>query len=176
MSRVVSFRDLLVCSKLAHIKNEIELLHVENDDLMSSILSAIGFDTDYPVTYIPAKHRCMQNKVAVGFMAVGEISLNRAFVSSNICTPTERMIASSYTDPSLTRELARLAGNHVNFKSLLEDEAEGDGDELPEDMLEPDRDVVAAQIRSLADLRDHIRGSMYNEAGDLKTYEEYKSH
>lgn len=174
MSRVISFRDLMLCTKLAHIKNEVELLEIKNDDLVASVLSKVGFDIDYPVTYIPSKHRDMQNRVAVGFMAVGEISLNRAFISSSICTPTERMIASSYTDPSLTRELARLAGNHVNYKSLLEDEAESDGDELPDEMLEPDRDIVSAQIRTLADLRDMIRGSMYNDAGDLRTYAEYK--
>lgn len=176
MSRVISLRDLMVCSKLSHIKNEVELLEIKNDDTVSWVLAQIGFDIEYPVTYIPSKHRDMQNKIAVGFMAVGEISLNRAFISSSLCTPTERMIASSYSDPSLTRELARLAGNYVNYKSLLEDEAEFDGIELSEDLLEPDRDIVAAQIKTLADLRDLIRGNMYNDAGDLKTYEEYKSH
>lgn len=175
MSRVISFRDLMVCTKLSHIRNEVELLEIKNDDLVASILAQVGFDIDYPVAYVPSKHRDMQNRVAVGFMAVGEISLNRAFVSSSICTPTERMIASSYTDPSLTYELAKLAGNHVNYKSLLEDEAEDTGDELPEDMLEQDRDIVAAQIKVLTDLRDLIRGNMYNDAGDLKTYDEYKT-
>lgn len=174
MSRVISFRDLMVCSQLAHIKNEVELLHISNDDLVESILSQVGFDTSYPVLYVPSKHRDMQNKVAVGFMAVGEISINRAFINSNMCSITERMIAASYTDPSLTRELARLAGNHVNYKSLLEDEAEGSGEEFTDDMLEPDHDIIAAQIKLLADLRDSIRGPMHNDSGDLKTFEEYK--
>jgi hypothetical protein len=160
--------------KLAHIKNEIELLSISCDPLMERILSKIGFDVDYPVVYIPSKHRDMQNNVAVGFMAVGEISLNRSFINSDMCSVTERLVASSYLDPSMTRELSNLMGNHINFKALIDEEGEYDGEELPSEMLEPDREVVTAQIEQLADLRDYIRGSMYNEAGDLKTYDEYK--
>lgn len=174
MSRTVSFRDLMVCTKLSHIKNEIELLDIKNDAIMSDILSEIGIDIEYPVTYVPSKHRDLQNKVGVGFMAVGDISLNRSFINSSLCSVTERMIAASYSDPSLTRELGTLLGHQVNFRSLLEDETEFDGDELPEDQLEPDRHEVAAQIKYLAELRDSIRGSMYNEAGDLKTFQEYQ--
>lgn len=174
MSRTISFRDLLVAEELAHIKNEIELLAIENDALVESILKKIGFDTDYPITYIPSKHRDMQNKVAVGFMVVGEISLNRSFINSSLCSTTERLVASSYTDPSMTRELSNLMGNHINFKALIAEEGEGESDELPSDMLEPDREFVALQIKQLAEIRDMIRGTMYNEAGDLKTFEEYK--
>lgn len=174
MSRVISFRDLMVCTKLAHIRNEIELLNIENDDVVASILAQVGFDVDYPVLYVPSKHRDMQNKVSVGFMAVGDISLNRSFVNSYLCSTTERMIAACYTDPSLMRELNRLTGNRVNYKALLADEGEGDLEELPEDMLEPDRDIISAQIKQLTELRDSIRGGIYNEAGDLKTFAEYK--
>lgn len=174
MSRTVSFRDLLVCSKLAHIKNEIELLSIENDAVMASILGQVGFDIEYPITYVPVKHRDMQNKVAVGFMAVGDISINRSFVNSYLCSTVERMIAASYSDPSLTRELGALMGHHVNYRSLLEDDAEWSGEELPDEMLEPDRHEVARQIASLIEIRDTIRGSQYNESGDLKTYEEYQ--
>jgi len=174
MSRTISFRDLMLCEELAHIKNEVELLHTSNDDLMRSLLSKIGFDVDYPVAYIPSKHRDMQNKIAVGFMAVGDISLNREFINSPMCSVTERMVAASYTDPSLTRELSNLMGNQVNLKTLMSDESEYDGEELADDMLEPDREFVSAQIKVLESIRDDIRGSMYNDAGDLKTYDEYK--
>jgi hypothetical protein len=163
----------MLCTKLAHIKNEIELLDIKNDDIMSDILSQIGFDVEYPITYVPVKHRDMRNNVAVGFMAVGDISLNRSFINSFMCSATERMIAACYSDPSLTRELGTLMGTHVNYRSLLEDESEYDGEELPDEMLEPDRHAVTAQIKQLAELRDAIRGSMYNEAGDLKTFQEY---
>lgn len=173
MSRTVSFRDLMVCTKLAHVKNEIELLDVKNDDIMAEILAQIGFDVDYPISYIPTKHRDMQNQVAVGFMAVGDISINRKFINSYLCSTTERMVAASYSDPSLTRELGTLMGNHVNYRSLLDDDCDYELEELPEDMLEPDRFIVAGQLKMLAEIRDTIRGSQYNEAGDLKTYQEY---
>lgn len=175
MSRTISFRDLLVCEELRHIKNEIELLSIQNDALVSNILSKIGFDIDYPVLYVPCKHRDMQNKVAIGFMAVGEISLNRAFINSPMCSITERMVAASYTDPSMTRELGALMGNTVNYRRLLSEDIESEGDELPDDMLEADRHEVASQIKVLCEIRDAIRGDMYNEAGDLKTYEEYSA-
>jgi hypothetical protein len=174
MSRTISFRDIMLCTSLANVKNEIELLDVKYDYEVSKILDAIGIDTEYPVSYLPSKHRDMQGKIAVGFMAVGDISLNRSFINSYLCNTTERMIAASYSDPSLTRELGALMGHQVNFRSLLDDEAEFDGEELPEDQLEPDRREVAAQIKALAEIRDQIRGSMYNDAGDLKTFMEYQ--
>lgn len=176
MSRTISFRDLMVCEELAHIKNEIELLHPSNDDLVASVLSKIGFDIDYPVAYIPSKHRDMQNKVAVGFMAVGDISLNRDFINSPMCSVVDRMVAAAYTDPSLTKELANLTGNQVNFKALMDDEGDYAGDELDDSLLEPDYEYVSQQIKQLESIRDAIRGPMYNEAGALKTYAEYKQY
>jgi hypothetical protein len=173
MSRTVSFRDLQLCTAFAGM-NEIAMLRIENDAAMAEVLSQIGFDVEYPITYVPSKHRDMQNKVGVGYMCVGDISINRKFVNSYLCSTVERMIAASYSDPSLTRELGALMGHHVNYRSLLEDDAEWGGEELPEDMLEPDRREVAALIQSLAELRDSIRGSQYNESGDLKCYEEYR--
>lgn len=175
MSRTISFRDLKLCTSLMAL-SEVEMIHPSFDPVMSDILGKIGFDIDYPVVYVPSKHRDMQNKVAVGFMAVGEISLNRNFINSPLCSVTERMIAASYTDPSMTRELATLMGNRVNLKQLMDEDGEYDGEELGEEYLEPDREFVAQQIQQLADIRDALRGSMYNEAGDLRTYAEYASH
>jgi hypothetical protein len=174
MSRVISLSDLLLCSELSHIKNEIELLSLQNDALMESILGHIGFDTEYPVSYVPVKHRNMQNQVIVGFMAVGEIDMNRSFIDSPICTLTERMIAAAYTDPSLTRELSSLMGMRVNFRSLLENGTDSSNEDLPEDMLEPDREYVTNQIKTLESLRDRIRGDMFNDRGEAKTFEEYR--
>jgi hypothetical protein len=156
--------------------NEIEMLHPDNDKAMALVLSKIGFDVEYPIQYLPSKHRDMNNKVAVGFMACGDISINRAFVNSYLCSTVERMIAASYVDPSLTRELGALMGHHVNYRSLLDDDTEWAGDEMPEDMLEPDFEEVGRQIATLAEIRDSLRGSQYNESGDLKTYAEYQSH
>lgn len=175
MSRTVSFRDLLVCEELAHIKNEVELVHPANDALMESILRKVGFDVDYPVVYVPSKHRDMQNKVAVGFQAVGEISINRDFINSPMCSVTERMVAASYSDRSLTRELAQLSAGQVSYKAITDDADYGDEeDDFPNECIEEDYEYVSSQIKQLEQLRDTLRGTMFNEAGDLKTFAEYK--
>lgn len=174
MSRTISFSDLMLASSLSHIKNEIEMLHIDNDEAVSKVLEQIGFDIEYPVSYIPLKHRSMQNKVAVGFMAVGEISLNKSYINSKLCTLTERMIAACYTDPSLTKELSNLMGMRANFRLLLENGKDGSSEDLPEHMLEPDRESVSQQIKALENVRDMIRGSLYNDRGEAKCYWEYK--
>lgn len=175
MSKVLSFRDLLLCEELAHIKNEIELLHTANDDIVEDVLRKVGFDTDYPVLYVPSKHRDMQNKVAVGFMAVGEISLNRNFINSPMCSVEERIVAAGYQDRSRAVEMQRLTGGRVSATILAtDDDRIGDENEYAPDLIEPDYEEVAKQIKQLEEIRDAIRGDKYNEAGDLKTFAEYK--
>ena len=169
----ISFRDLRLCTKFSGM-NEIQMLKLSNDDDMASVLQQIGFDTEYAVTYVPLVHRDMQNNVGLGFMAVGEINMNSEFIESPLCTLTERMIAAAYIDPSLTRELSSLMGMRVNFRTLLEDGTDSSSKDLPDEMLEPDRDFVGKQITDLELLRDSIRGQMYNERGNAKTFEEYK--
>lgn len=169
----VSFRDLQVCPQFKGM-NEIEMLSLKNDEAMEYVLSQIGFDTEYAVVYVPNVHRDLQNKVALGFMAVGEISLNKAYIDSPICTLTERMIAAAYTDPSLTQELASLMGMQYNFKAALAHSMDDGSEELPDEMLEPDREYVGSQIKSMEDIRDIIRGEMYNDRGEVKTFAEYK--
>jgi hypothetical protein len=164
----------MVAESLAHIRNEIELLSIENDDAVGAVLEQIGFDLEYPVSYIPAKHRNMQGKVVIGFLAVGEINMNRSFINSRLCTLTERMIAAAYTDPSLTRELGNLMGMRANFRTLLDNGNAVSNENLPEDMLEPDRDIVLQQLKDLEAVRDAIRGPLYNDRGEAKTYAEYK--
>jgi len=171
----ISFRDLQLVSKFKGM-NEIDMLSLSNDDDMVWALDQIGFDTEYAVTYVPNVHRDMRNKVGLGFIAVGEINMNRSYINSPMCSLTERMIAAAYIDPSLTRELSSLMGMRVNFRSLLENGADSSSEDLPEDMLEPDRDFVSKQIRDLEDLRDAIRGPLLNDRGEAKTFAEYKSY
>lgn len=171
----ISFRDLQLCTKFKGM-NEVEMLKLSNDDDMAWVLGQIGFDTEYAVSYVPIKHRDMQNKVALGFMAVGEINMNRAYIESPLCNLTERMIAAAYIDPSLTKELSTLMGMRVNFRTLLENGNESSGEDLPDDMLEPDYELVGMQISDLEKLRDSIRGSMLNDRGEAKTFDEYKLH
>lgn len=174
--RTCSFRDLLVCEELSHIKNEISLLHPSNDGVMERILGAIGFDVAYPIAYIPSKHRDMQGKVAVGYVAVGEISCNRNFINGKLSTTEDRIIAAGYQDISLARELASLSGQSRSFAEFVEVEA-ADEESVNYDSaneVEPDYTFVESQIKQLAEIRDTIRGSMYNSWGEVKTLAEYK--
>lgn len=163
MSRVMSFRDLKIIPELSKY-NEVQLLHPSMDETMAKYLGQLGFDLDYAIQYIPANHRDMQGKTGIGFRAVGEISINRAWVTSSLCDATERMIAAFHTDPGLARELAALMGNSISFKDehdeAFEDNYDGD--------IEADYEEKSDEIKSLIAIRDQIRGNPYDESGSLK--------
>lgn len=170
MSRVISFRDLRLIPELSQF-NEIELLHPVNDGRVAKYLEQLGFNTSAPVEYLPSKHRDIQGNVAVGFRAVGVIDTSSTFLGSHMATMEDRIMATFFKDPSLARELAQMLNTGINFSddALFDDE----GEEFPEELIEPDFEEKAAEIKALEDLRDTIRGPMYNEAGAVKTYVEY---
>lgn len=171
MSRVFSFRDL---QRLDEFKgmSEITMLGVDNDETIGKYLAALGFDLTKPVLYVPAKHRDLSGKVAVGFRAVGDIDpYNRSYIRSSMCDTVERLIAASKYDMSLTKELCKLMGSTVEIN---DDMATEDDDGFPEELIEEDFKANAAEISNLEAIRDIIRGSPYNEAGALKTFAEYR--
>lgn len=170
MSRSMSFRDLRLIPTLKRY-NEVELLHPSLDSVVNNCLSQIGFDMRYPIEYIPSKHRDLRGNVAVGFRAVGEVSNDRAFINSSLCSLTERLIAAAQTDASLAREMCFLMGNNINISG--EDPGE-ESDDFPPESVESDCDVVTLQIKSLEQIRDVIRGSQYGEDGSLKLPGLYK--
>ena len=173
MSRIFSFRDLRLIPEIGEF-NEIELLHPKHDDLVNHYLFMLGFNLMSPVLYVPAKHRDLRNHVAVGFRAVGSLSRGRAFLNSKLCTTTERLIAASKQDMSLTVELAKLMGNSCSLGNPYESESLFAEQQFPSEMVESDYDDVKAEILSLEKIRDMIRGSPYNEYGGLKTPDEYQ--
>lgn len=158
MSKTISFRDLKLIPELSHY-NEIELIHPNLDETVKKYLGQLGFDTDYEIQYVPSKHRDMQGKIAVGFQAVGEISINRNFINSPLCDVTDRMVAASYADPSLTREMAGMMGSSTNYQSLLEDDAVEDSGEYDAADVEDDYEWVMTQIKQLEMVRDQVRGT-----------------
>lgn len=166
MSRVMSFRDLQLIPELGQY-NEIELLHPSMDEVMKNYLGQLGFDTDFGVLYVPNKHRDMQGKVAVGFRAVGEISINRSFVNSSLCSVDERIIAAGVTDMSLAIEMSKMMGNSVAFMAIDAAVYEDD-DEFPPELIEPDYLEVLAELEMLVAIRDTIRGSFMDEYGNVK--------
>lgn len=170
MSRVISFRDLRLIPELSQF-NEVELLHPVNDARMAKYLEVLGFNTDAPVEYVPNNHRDMQGNVGVGFRAVGTINTASEFLTTRMASMEDRLMATFFKDPSLARELAQMLNTGVNFNDdhlVFDDE-----DEAEEEYIEPDYEEVSAELKALEELRDSIRGSMYNEAGAQKTYAEY---
>lgn len=175
MSRVFSFRDLQRIPELSHL-NEIDMLSIANDKLINSYLAVLGFNIDAAILYEPSKHRDLQNKVAVGFRAVGVITQDRAYLNSPLCTPTERMIAASFTDMSLTKELAKLSGtsSHPELTDMRVNNIGDNSSKQEYEYSEPDYEEVTKQIEFFTILRDQIRGNPYNEYGSLKTANEYQ--
>lgn len=166
MSRVLSFRDILRIPEFKDY-NEIGLLHPSMDSRVNFYLGQLGFDLDYAIVYEPSKHRDMAGKVAVGFRAIGEISINNAFIGSRLATFEDRMMAAYNKDPGLARELANLGGNSVSFKSA-EIENSAEDEEFPDTLIEPDYEEVAREIRNLEKIRDAIRVDVRDESGSFK--------
>lgn len=169
MSRVMSFRDLQLIPELSAY-TEIELLYIERDALVNKYLAQLGFNVNKPVLYVPNKHRDIQGGVGIGYRAVGEISNDRVFLNSRLCSTIERLLAASVEDISLTKELSKLMGNSAIFRS---DRMDGEDEEFPDCLIEPDYEQVKAEILNLEMVRDEIRGDKYNEYGNLKTAREY---
>lgn len=171
MSRVMSFRDLLLIEGLSKYR-ELDLLHPSMDDKVKFYLDQLGFNIDAPVEYIPNKHRDIRGVVAVGFRAVGTIATGHPFLRSRLATIEDRIMATYFSDPSLAIELSQMLGRGISFSDddLLPAD---DEEEFPPELIEPDYEEVAAELKRLEELRDNIRGPMYNIAGSPKTYKEY---
>jgi hypothetical protein len=153
--------------------NEVELLHPSKDKLVAKYLEQLGFNTDAPVQYIPNKHRDVQNNVAVGFRAVGTIATDSPFLKTSLATMEDRIMATFFKDPSLARELAQMLNTGISFVDADDVLPEDAQEEFPEELIEPDYEEVSDELKTLEDLRDSIRGSMFNESGAPKTYAEY---
>ena len=169
----ISFRDLKLVTTLSHL-TELDMLHPKNDALVYGVLDNLGFDIEYPILYLANKHRDMRNKVGVGFRAVGEINIQRKHIEAIYTDLTTRLAASAYTDPSMTIELAELAGKTIDIKSFSDGEDSPHAEDVPSDMIEPSYLDVLNQMKLLESIRDNIRGCMYNEKGSPKTLEEYQ--
>lgn len=175
-SKTISFRDLQVAEELSHL-NEIQMLHIDNDPLVNNVLRQCGMDIDYGVAYIPSKHVDMQGRIAIGYMAVGEVSINREYIDSPLSSSTDRLVAAGYRDVSLAQELLTLATSNRAYSEFVDTEYLPEAEDVvgyDEADVEEDYEWVSAQIQQLEDIRDALRGSMFNSAGTLKTAEEYQ--
>lgn len=176
--RNISLRSLMLAEELSHIKNEVELIHPSNDEVVKKVLAAIGFDVRHGVEYIPSFHRDMSGKAAIGYQAVGEYNVDPKY--NKFIDTLDRVIVAGLTDASLAREMSNLLGKRLSYKNddplgdarerVLDDpryysEAEllelgyTMGSDEPEyDAVEDDYESISAQIKVLEDVRDSVRG------------------
>lgn len=167
--RSISCRDILVAEELSHIKNEIELLNPDNDELVKSVLTQVGFDVRHGIQYIPSLHRDMQNKVAVGFMAIGEYNTDPKY--KQFMDTFDRVVIAGMQDASLGREMANMMGQQFQFNNDPEADAKeyseaelkamgftsGNEDEYVDDSPE-ESDRISREIEQLKMICASIRG------------------
>jgi hypothetical protein len=180
--RATSLRDILLADSLSHITNEVLLIHPSNDKLVAEVLEQIGYDITQPWEYVPSKHRSMDQKIAIGYMVVGEFSRKREhrhFLDAN-----DLIVLAGMSDASLGRELSEMSGRRNTYKNNDETENtrhkpgdvryysdeellelgytmgsdEDDVDPYERDYIESDWEENLRAIKVLEDIRDAVRG------------------
>lgn len=174
----VSLSDMKLVSKLSEM-TEFDMIKIENDNLMMEHFYQLGMDCyDYPFVYIPNYHRNIQNKIVLGYRCVGEVRCDTEFRNSELAGISERLVISSYSDPSFMEEIAQLSYHIRDFANHLNDSDSIEFDEdralFPADQLEPNWEMEEVKIKELQDILDEIRGGCYNSSGALKCAQEYK--
>ena len=164
MTATLSLRDVKIIPQFSAL-SELEMINPMYDNAIKEILKHVGFDVEYPIEYVPSIHRDMQNNVGLGFRVVGEVDCNRKWLSSPLCDLTSILVAASYLDISLMRELAEMCIKSPDYESLdWEDvnicERGSYGDE-PMNIEEEGWQEVEEEIRMLERMRDIIRGDCY---------------
>lgn len=166
MSRVFSFRDLIRVVPQFQGKSEYDLIRPEMDEAVHDVLADLGFSMRHAITYVPALHRDLTGRVAVGFMARGTLNhYARAYLSSPLCDPIELLIAAAKRDPSMAAELAKMLGG----KHCLDDDYAIDKEPPYDGEVEPDYEDNLLMIQGLTQLRDFIRGNEMLDDGTMQT-------
>jgi hypothetical protein len=112
--RATSLRDILLADSLSHIKSEVLLICPENDLAVAAVLEQIGYDINQAWEYVPSRHRDMTNKIAIGYMIVGEYARDDKY--RHFLDTTDRVIVRGMSDPSLAREMSALQGRKNMYK------------------------------------------------------------
>lgn len=169
----VSFSDILIIPEFKGLR-EIDLLEIKQDIKVLPYLFELGIDTKqgYHIEY--DTHRNLQGKIVEGYKYVGSIRLDKEFTKSPFCEDIDRIVITSYKDPSLTQELCNIMGSTLNYKAF---NVEGeDGDEVNDSsILENGWESKAKTFATMNSLVDQIRGNPYGEDGCFKTHKEWVS-
>lgn len=173
----ISLQDMKLITELSEM-SEFDMISIKNDSLMQKYLYNIGMDCyDFPFVYIPNKHRTLAGNVVTGYRCVGEVRCDPEYRDSSLAGITERLVISSYTDPSKMTEIAELSFKVRDWEEYLNDNDSLDWDAdratFPLDQLEENWEIEEAKIKELADILLSIRGSCYTASGSLKMAEDY---
>jgi hypothetical protein len=170
--KVISAYDLLLAEPLQDM-NQFDLVHLDNLELVHSVLELLGFDTTKAVHAYPAQHRTMKNEVKIGYLFAGEHNFAREHIKGGYSTLEDVMLAAQAQDKSLYEELYAMnsrcsgyGGDHAldeNVPSRVDDE------------YSAEERKIAEQIQQLEDILFHIRGSQTNPDGSYMTLEDYKN-
>lgn len=175
----VSVSDLQLITELSGM-SEFDIISIYSDEKVAKYLYKIGIDTDFPWVYLANKHRNLQGNILTGYRICGEIRCDSTYRDSYMAGITERLVISSYSDPSFMEEIAELAFKTRDIDHYLNDNDSLDWDEsralFGADQLEPDWEDEEAKIQELQDILVSIRGPAYNNAGALKTMKEYQDY
>jgi hypothetical protein len=173
----ISLSDLKLVKELSHM-SEMEMCKIENDPLIAKYAHECGLDIDYPILYVGNRHRNLQGQDIVGVRICGEIRCDQKFRDSSISTITDRLVMTSYSDPSLMTEVAELAFKVPDFTQYLNDNDNVNYDEsralFPESQLEEDWKEQEQKIQELNSVLELIRGPVYDASGSLKSPEQYQ--
>lgn len=162
----ISVTDLMLIPELSHLRM-LDFIDPKNDALIAPFLKVLGFDLDYPITYIPCQHRNMQGQVVIAYVITGEVECNAAFLNSPWATTEDRIIVAGYKDVGLAADLANAQTKSRNY--------DGDGqptEGFPPDLSNPDEADILMQIKVLADLLLQVRGDPFKQDGSRKSMDE----
>ena len=171
----ISVSDLQVIESFKNL-TEFDFLPIENDKYVLPYLREFGMDIRQGYEIIAHKHRNKQNKVVTGYYYSGDIRTDNKWRNSSMCIMEDRIIMTGRKDFSLTQELCKLSGSGgITFHpdGDEEDALKSPLEALTADMYEPEGDIATEQIKVLNSLVFAIRGSPYNDAGNLKTHQDW---
>lgn len=133
---------------------EIDLLHPDMDSKVAPYLNEFGIDVRLPFKVVVANHRDFSNNVGVGYMYIGEMRRDRAFINSPWCNTIERVAIAYSKDYSLGQELVQLMNKTFNPAALAEmDEKEWE----QEFQIDEDYEKNSQLIATLLAVRDAVR-------------------
>ncbi len=163
--KTFSVTDLKLIPELSHLRM-LDFIDPKNDKLIAPYLRIVGFDLDYPVQYIPSKHRNLQGQEIIAYQIVGEVECNESFLNGPWATTEDRIIAAGYRDIGKAEDMAQALTSARDYDSGV---VEG----FPPDLANPDEAEILMQIKVLEDLLLNVRGSPFKQDGSRFTLAEW---